>query len=66
VTLYSALLSLENVSLPVPTRSLRGFLMFNVCRSNAHCPAWCGYAANAMGKDLDISVNGAVSLDHIL
>jgi hypothetical protein len=29
-------------------------------------PARCAYAANAVGKDLDIFTIGAVSLSHIL
>jgi hypothetical protein len=32
-----------------------------------HCPsARCAYAANLVGKDINISANGAVSLDHIV
>jgi hypothetical protein len=55
----------ENVSLRVPTRSVRDFLTFSVCPSNKHCPsARCAYAANAVGKDLDIFAIGAVSLSH--
>jgi hypothetical protein len=46
---------LENVSLRVPPSNLRDFLKSNVCPSNNHCPsARCAYAANAVGKDLDI------------
>jgi hypothetical protein len=34
--------------------------------SNKHCPsARCAYAANAVGKDLDMFSIGAVSLNHI-
>jgi hypothetical protein len=37
-----------------------------VSPSNKHCPARCVYAANVMGKNLDIFAVGAVSLYHIL
>jgi hypothetical protein len=41
-------------------------LLFGVCHSNKHCPsARCAYAANAVGKDLDIFALGTVSLNHI-
>jgi hypothetical protein len=44
---------------------LRDFSLFDICPSNKHCPsARCAYAANAMGKDLDIFAIGAVSLNH--
>jgi hypothetical protein len=57
---------LENISLRVPPSSLRDFQLFGVCASNKHCPsARCAYAANAVGKDLDIFAVGAVSLRHI-
>jgi hypothetical protein len=40
--------------------------LFGVCPSSKHCPsARCAYAANAVGKDLDIFAIGAVSLNHI-
>jgi hypothetical protein len=36
------------------------------CPSNKHCPsARCAYAANAVGKDLDIFALGTISLNHI-
>jgi hypothetical protein len=58
---------LENVSLRVPTRHVRDFSTFSVCPSKKHCPsAPCVYAANAVGKDLDIFAIGAVSLNHVL
>jgi hypothetical protein len=58
---------LENVSLRVPTRHVRDFSKFSVCPSNKHCPsARCSYAANVVGKDLDIFAVGAVSLYNIL
>jgi hypothetical protein len=55
---------LKNVNLRVPTRSVRGFSMFGVCPTNKHCPPRCAYAANAMGKDLDIFALGAFSQSH--
>jgi hypothetical protein len=65
--LKSCISLLENVSLRVPTRHVRDFSKFSVCPSNEHCPsARCAYAANAVGKDLDIFAIGAVSLNHIL
>jgi hypothetical protein len=55
------------VSLCVPASNLRDFSLFGVCPSNKHCPsARCASAATAVGKDLDIFVIGAVSLNHIL
>jgi hypothetical protein len=33
---------------------------------NKHCPARCTYAANMMGKALDILATAEVSLNHIL
>jgi hypothetical protein len=49
----------------VPSRNIRDFLTFSVCRSNKHCPsARCAYAANAVGKDLGIFAIGAVSVNH--
>jgi hypothetical protein len=63
MTLKSCTSLLENVSLRVPTSNVKS----NICPSNKHCPsARCAYAANAMGKDLDIFAIGAVSLNHIL
>jgi hypothetical protein len=54
---------LENVSIRIPARHPREFSMFNVCTSNKYCPsARCVYAANVVGKDLDIFAVGAVSL----
>jgi hypothetical protein len=52
---------LENVSLRVPPSKLRAFSLFGVCPS-----ARCAYAANAVGKDLDIFAIGAVSVNHSL
>jgi hypothetical protein len=57
---------LENVSLRVPPSNLRDFQLFGVCPFNKHCPsARCAYAANAVGKDLDIFAVRDVSLNHI-
>jgi hypothetical protein len=57
---------LENVNLCVPPSNLNDFSLFGVCPSNEHCPsARCAYAANVVGKDLDIFVIGAVTLNHI-
>jgi hypothetical protein len=57
---------LENTSLCVPPSSLRDFQLFGVCPSNKHCPsARCAYAANTVGKDLDIFAVRYVSLRHI-
>jgi hypothetical protein len=37
------------------SRHVRDFSMFSFSRSNKHCPsARCAYAANVVGKDLDI------------
>jgi hypothetical protein len=45
---------------------IKDFSLFGVCPSNKHCPsARCAYAANAVGKDLDIFAVGAVSDNHI-
>jgi hypothetical protein len=42
-------------SLCVPPSNIRDFSIFGVCPSNKHCPsARCAYAANAVGKDLDM------------
>jgi hypothetical protein len=42
------------------------FQLFCVCPSNKLCPsARCAYAANAVGKDLNIFALGAVSLNDI-
>jgi hypothetical protein len=42
-------------------------LKFSVCPVNKHCPSsLCACAADvAMGKDFDVLVIGAVSLNHI-
>jgi hypothetical protein len=57
---------LENVSLRVPYSRLKDSSLFGVCPSNEHCPsARCAYAANAVGKVLDIFAIGAVPLNHI-
>jgi hypothetical protein len=54
------------IIISVPPSSLRDFQLFGVCPTNKHCPsAQCAYAANAVGKDLDIFAVGAVSLRHI-
>jgi hypothetical protein len=70
VQAYRGLISrtslLKNVSLRVPTRHVRDFTTFSVSPSNKHCPARCAYAANAVGKDLDMFASGKVSLYHIL
>jgi hypothetical protein len=43
------------------------YYYYYYCPSNKHCPsARCAYAANVVGKDLDIFAVGAVSLYHIL
>jgi hypothetical protein len=56
----------ENVNLRVPPNNLRDFSLFGVRPSNKHCPsARCAYAANAVGKVLDIFAIGVVSLNHI-
>jgi hypothetical protein len=50
----------------VSPSNLRDFSLFGVCPSNKHCPsARCAYAANAVGKELDILAIGDVSLNHI-
>jgi hypothetical protein len=51
---------LKNVSLRVPTSNIRDFSLFGVCPS-----ARCAYAANVVGKYLDVFAVGAVSLNHI-
>jgi hypothetical protein len=57
----------ENFSLRVHVINVTDISKFSVCPSNKHCPsARCAYAANAVGKDLDIFAIGAVSLNHIL
>jgi hypothetical protein len=58
---------LENVSIRVPTCNVRDFLTFCICPSNKQfASAPCAYAANVVGKDLDIFAFGAVSLNHFL
>jgi hypothetical protein len=57
---------LENISLNVPTCNVKDFSKLSVCPSNQHCPARCVYAANAVGKDLDIFAIGTISLNHVL
>jgi hypothetical protein len=58
---------LENVSFHVRTRNVRDFSTFSICPSSKHCPsARCAYAANVVGKDLDIFAVKAVSLNQIL
>jgi hypothetical protein len=71
VQAYSGLKSctsiLDNYSLCIPTRNVRDFSTFSVCLSNKPCPSTrCAYAANVVGKDLDIFAIGAISLNHIL
>jgi hypothetical protein len=71
IQVYRGLISytflLQNVSLRVPTCNVKDFLTFSVCANNKQCPsALCAYAANVVGKDLDIFAIGAVSLNHIL
>jgi hypothetical protein len=57
---------LENVSLRVPPSNLRGFSLLGACPSNKHCPsARCAYAANVVGKYLDIFALGAVYLNYM-
>jgi hypothetical protein len=57
---------LQNISLPVTTCNLRDCPLFGDCPSNKHCLlARCAYAANVVGKDLDIFAIGAVYLIHI-
>jgi hypothetical protein len=58
---------LESVSLRVPSSNLREFSLFGACPSNKHCPsARCAYAANVVGKDLDLFATGAASLSDFL
>jgi hypothetical protein len=65
--LKSCISLLENISLNVPTPNFRGFSKFSVCPANKHCPsASFIYAANAVGKDLDIFAIRAIPLNHIL
>jgi hypothetical protein len=41
------------------------YCLFDVCPSNKHCAsAQCAYAANMVGKDLDIFAIRAISLNH--
>jgi hypothetical protein len=56
----------KKVSLRVHPSNLRDFQLIGVCPSNKHCPsARCAYAANAVGKDLDIFAVGDICLNHI-
>jgi hypothetical protein len=58
---------LENASLRIPTSHVRDFSTFSVCPSKNHCPsAQCTYAANMVGRDLDVFAVGAIFLNHIL
>jgi hypothetical protein len=52
--LKSCTFLLENFSLHVPPAS-----------GNSQCSVLCAYAADMVGKDLDIFALGAVSLDYI-
>jgi hypothetical protein len=56
----------ENVNLRVSASNLRGFSLFYACPSNKHSPSarWA-YAANVVGKVLDISALGTVPLNCI-
>jgi hypothetical protein len=57
---------IENVIIRVPPSNLRKFSLFCACPPNKHCPpARCAYAANVMGKDIDIFALGTVSLNCI-
>jgi hypothetical protein len=57
---------LENANLRVPANNLRDLSLFGVCPSNKHCPsARCAYAANAVGKNLDIFGIGAISFNKL-
>jgi hypothetical protein len=61
----SSLLDID--SLHVPHRNVRDYTLFSICPSNKSCPsAQCAYAANGVGKYLDILAVGPVSLGHIL
>jgi hypothetical protein len=67
VAVNPALPSWKMLSLRAPTRNVRDFSTFGVCPSNKHCPSVRFiYAANAVGKVLDMFAIGAVSLNHIL
>jgi hypothetical protein len=55
-----------SVNLRVPPNNRRNFSLFGVCPSNKHGPsARCAYAANAVGKNLDIFAARAISLNQI-
>jgi hypothetical protein len=57
---------LENVTLRFLPSNLQEFSVFCACPSNKHCPsARCAYAANVVGKDLDIFALGGVYLNYI-
>jgi hypothetical protein len=57
LSLKSCTSLLENVNLRVPPRNFWEFSLFCACPSNKHCPpAQCIYAANMVGKYLDIFV----------
>jgi hypothetical protein len=67
VALNPALSSWKVSILHVPTRNVRDFLKFSVCFSKKHYPSLrCVYAANAVGKDLDIFALGMASLSYTL
>jgi hypothetical protein len=62
--LKSCTFLIKNVSLRVSPNNLREFSLFYACPSNKHCPpARWAYAANVVGKDLDIFALGAVLLN---
>jgi hypothetical protein len=64
--LKSCTFLLENVSLRVPPINLKKFSLFWACPSNKHCPfVRCAYAANVVGKHLDIFALGTFSLKCI-
>jgi hypothetical protein len=57
---------IENVTLHIPPSNLWEFSLFRACPSNKHRPsAQCAYAANVVGKDLDIFALGTISLNCI-
>jgi hypothetical protein len=69
VQIYNGLKSctshFENVNLYVPPSTLREFSLFCAC-PNKHClSARCTFAANMIGKDLDIFALGTVYLNCI-
>jgi hypothetical protein len=54
------------VIIGIPPSNLRVFSMFYAQPSNKQwCPARCAYAADVLGKDLDIFALGPVTLYNI-